>query len=156
MTDLSIEVKGVEELIAKLTRLEQFNRVRSRISQEGVFLQRKLRKYPKKVYSPNPLIKSDDRVRRAFFYHLKHKDISVPYKRTRALANHWAVASSMGGFTVTVGNNMSYAELVQGEEQATRHQWSGWLTDKGAINIYGPEIRQRIIAAVEKEVKDVG
>ena len=153
---LSIEVKGVEELIAKFTRLEQFNRVRSRISQEGVFLQRKLRQYPKKVYSPNPLIKSDPRVRRGFFYHLKNKDISVPYRRTRALAQHWAVASSLGGWSVTVGNNMPYAELVQGAEQAKRHQWSGWLTDKGAINVYGPGIKQRIIEAVEKEVKDVG
>jgi len=153
---LSIEVKGVEELIAKFTRLEQFNRVRSRISQEGVFLQRKLRQYPKKVYSPNPLIKSDPRVRRGFFYHLKHKDISVPYRRTRALAQHWAVASSLGGWSVTVGNNMPYAELVQSAEQAKRHQWSGWLTDKGAINVYGPGIKQRIIEAVEKEVKDVG
>ena len=142
-------------MIGKLTKLSQLNRVRSRISQEGVFLQRQMRRYPKKVYSPNPLISTNERVRRGFFYHLKHGDISVPYRRTRALANHWAVESSMGGFTATVGNNMPYAELVQGTEQVKRHQWSGWMTDKGAINVYGPGIRQRIADAVEKEAKDV-
>ena len=153
---VSIEIKGVDELVAKLDTLAKFNHVRSVISQQGVFLQRKLRQYPRAVHAPNPLIKSDPRVRRGFFYHLKHGDIGVPYKRTKRLGQSWTSYSSMNGFTVTIENNIPYAPLVQGaEEQVTQHNWSGWLTDKGAMNLYKPQIEARIMAAIEKEVANV-
>ena len=153
---IQITVEGADLLIAKLTTLSQFNKVRAREGAEANFLRSKLKHYPKKVYSPNPLIKSDPKVRRGFFYHLKHGDIRVPYHRGYKLRNSWAVSQSTDGFTAWIGNNTPYAELVQSQEFQTRgHKWSGWLTDKGAINVYGPGIKQRIIATVEKEVKDV-
>ena len=153
---IQITVEGADLLIAKLTTLSQFNKVRARVGAEANFLRSKLKHYPKKVYSPNPLIKSDPKVRRGFFYHLKHGDIRVPYHRGYKLRNSWAVSQSTDGFTAWIGNNTPYAELVQSQEFQTRgHKWSGWLTDKGAINVYGPGIKQRIIATVEKEVKDV-
>ena len=156
MSVISLEIRGVEELVAKLDTLQKFNYVRSVISQQGVFLQRQLRKYPRAVHAPNPLIRSDSRVRRGFFYHLKQGDIRVPYKRTRRLGQSWTSYSSMNGFTVTVENNMPYAPLVQGwEDQVTQHKWSGWLTDKGAINLYGKQIEAKIMAAIEKEVANV-
>jgi hypothetical protein len=43
-----------------------------------------------------------------------------------------------------------------GEDQVTQHKWSGWLTDKGAVNLYKPQIEARIMAAIEKEVANVG
>ena len=154
---IQITVEGADLLIAKLTTLSQFNKVRARVGAEANFLRSKLKHYPKKVYSPNPLIKSDPKVRRGYFYHLKHGDIRVPYHRGYKLRNSWAVSQSTDGFTAWVGNNTPYAELVQSSEFQTRgHKWSGWLTDKGAINVYGPGIKQRIMAAVEKEVADVG
>lgn len=154
--NFSIEIKGVEELIAKLDTLQKFNHVRGVISQQGVFLQRQLRKYPRAVHAPNPLIRSNPRVRRAFFYHLNHGDIDVPYKRTRRLGQSWTSYSSLNGFTVTVENNMPYAPLVQGwDEQVTQHRWSGWLTEKGALDLYKPQIEARIMAALEKEVANV-
>lgn len=154
--DIQIRVEGVEELIAKLTKLEQLQRVKKQVRAEGTVLRGKMATYPTRVYSPNPLIKSDPRVRRGFFYHLKHGDIRVPYKRTKRLGQSWTSYSSMNGFTVTVENNIPYAPLVQGsEEQVTQHNWSGWLTDKGAMNVYKPQIEARIMAAIEKEVANV-
>ena len=153
----SITVEGADELVAKLNTLAKFNHVRSVIAQQGVLLQRYLRKYPSKVYSPNPLIKTNDKVRRAFFAKMKSGEISVPYKRTRKLANSWAVSSSMDGFTSTVTNNMSYADLVQGwDSQVTRHKWSGWVTEKGALDVKRPEIIKNITNAFEREVKNAG
>jgi hypothetical protein len=153
----TITVEGAEELVAKLDTLAKFNRVRAVISQQGVMLQRYLRKYPNKVYSPNPLIKTNDRVRRAFFAKMKSGEISVPYKRTRKLANSWAVSSSLDGFTSTVENNMSYADMVQGwDSQVTRHKWSGWVTEKGALDVKRPEIIRNITNALNQEVRNVG
>ena len=158
---LSIEVEGADELIRKLTTLEQMRRVRATIQQEGRFLAGKLRHYPQKAHYSNPLIKTDERVRRGFFYHLKHGDISVPYKRggmgSERLGTRWTVKSENQGWQAVVGNNASYAQLVQGwETQTTGHKWSGWLTDKGAVNVYGPTVQQKIRAALEEEVKSVG
>lgn len=153
----TITVEGVEELVSKLDTLAKFNRVRSVISQQGVLVQRYVRKYPPKVYSPNPLIKTNDKVRRAFFAKMKSGEISVPYRRTRKLANSWAVSSSMGGFTSTVENNMSYAYLVQGwDNQVTRHKWSGWITEKGALQANRTKIVQNITNALNQEVNNVG
>ena len=153
----TITVEGADELVAKLNTLAKFNHVRAVIAQQGVMLQRYLRKYPSKVYSPNPLIKTNDRVRRAFFAKMKSGEISVPYKRTRKLANSWAVSSSMDGFTSTVENNMSYADMVQGwDSQITRHKWSGWVTEKGALDVRRPEIIKNITNALNQEVKNVG
>jgi transcriptional regulator with PAS, ATPase and Fis domain len=152
----SITIEGADELVAKLTRVAQMNRVRAVIAQQGAMLVRYLRKYPSKVYSPNPLIKTDDRVRRGFFYRLNHGMISVPYKRTRKLANSWAVSQGLDGFSVTVSNNMSYADLVQGQDaQVTRHKWSGWVTEKGALDLKKPEIIANITNALNKEVEGV-
>ncbi len=158
---LSIEVEGADELIRKLTTLEQMRRVRATIQQEGRFLAGKLRHYPQKAHYSNPLIRSDAKVRRGFFYHLNHGDISVPYKRggmgSERLGARWTVKSENQGWQAAVGNNASYAQLVQGgETQTTGHKWSGWLTDKGAVNVYGPTVQQKIRAALEEEVKSVG
>jgi len=152
----SITVEGADELAAKLTRVAQMNRVRAVVAQQGMMLVRYLRQYPTKVYSSNPLIKSDDRVRRGFFYRLNHGMISVPYKRTRKLANSWVISQGLDGFSVTVSNNMSYADLVQGwDAQVTRHKWSGWITEKGALDLKKPEIVANITNALNREVEGV-
>ena len=153
----TITVEGAEELISKLDTLAKFNRVRAVIAQQGVMMQRYLRKYPNKVYSPNPLIKTNDRVRRGYFAKLKSGEIRVPYRRTRKLANSWAVSNSADGLTSTVSNNMSYADLVQGwDSQVTRHKWSGWITEKGALDAKRPEIIRNITNALNQEVKNAG
>ena len=153
---MEIRVEGAEQLIAKLTTINQFNKVKAAISQEGVMLAGKMKHYPRKVYTPNPLIKSNPKVRRAFFAKMKAGEIRVPYRRSGDLRKHWSVQSSLGGMTSTLVNGLSYAPLVQGwEDQTTGHRWSGWLTDKGAVNVYGPKIKQRIMKAVEEELRNV-
>ena len=59
---MNIEVEGATELIAKLTTVQQFNKVKAAVSQEGTMLAGKLKHYPRKVPTPNPLIKANDRV----------------------------------------------------------------------------------------------
>ena len=154
----TITVEGADELVAKLNTLAKFNHVRSVIAQQGVLVQRFVRKYPNKVYSPNPFLKTDAKMRRGYFAKLKSGKIKVPYKRTRKLANSWAVSSSLDGFTSTVTNNMvDYNDLVQGwDEQVTRHKSSGWITEKGALDVKRPEIIKNITNALNREVKDAG
>lgn len=153
---MNIEVEGADKLIAKLTTVQQFNKVKAAIRQESIMLVGKLKHYPKKVSTPNPLIKSNPNVRRAFFAKMKAGEISVPYRRSGDLRKHWTRTSSDKGLVVTISNPLGYAPLVQGwEDQVTRHKWSGWLTEKGALNVYGPKIKQNIIRAIEEELRNV-
>lgn len=155
---VEIVVEGADELIGKLTSLQKLNRVKSAISQEALFLVGKMKHYPVKVPFKNPMLygKSEEaaRIRRGFFYHLKHGEIQVPYARTQDLSKHWTTESSLDGFEARVGNNMAYGPLVQGDRQTKGHQGSGWLTDKEAVLVYGPQIQSRIIEAVEKEIAE--
>ena len=152
---MNIEVEGAEQLIAKLTTVQQFNKVKAAVSQEGTMLAGKLKHYPRKVPTPNPLIKANDRVRRGFFWHLKHGNINTPYKRSGDLRKHWTATSSLGGWTATISNPLSYAPLVQGENQTYGHGASGWLTVSAAEKKYAPKIKLRIMKAIEEELRNV-
>jgi hypothetical protein len=152
-----IRIEGIEELLAGLTRLEQMQRVKDEVQAGGILLQSKLQNYPKKANVGNPLIRSDDRVRRGFFWHLKHGDISVPYNRSYTLQSKWTSQPRKGGWEAVVGNNApEYKHLVQGSRQTFQHRTSGWLTVVGAVDTYGPQIQARIRSALEKEVANVG
>jgi len=157
--EISIRVEGAEELVAKLTKLEQMARVKAVIMNQARFIQGKLRDYPTKATMSNPLIKSNDKVRRGFFYHLKHGNISVPYKRGGAgsekLGSRWTVEARNTGWTAVVGNNASYAQLVQGSGQTMQHAASGWLTVERAAALYGPGVQSQIRNALEQEVANV-
>lgn len=156
---VTISVEGGAELIAKLNTLEKMQRVRSAIVKEAYYLAGKLRVYPQKVQMANPLIKSNDKVRRGFFYHLKHGNITVPYARgsgkSERLGARWSVASESQGWRAVVGNNASYASLVQGEKQTGQHAASGWLTVEKAEQEYSAGIIARITRALEEEVANV-
>ena len=152
---MNIEVEGAEQLIAKLTTVQQFNKVKAAVSQEGTMLAGKLKHYPRKVPTPNPLIKANDRVRRGFFWHLKHGNINTPYRRSGDLRKHWTRWTGDGGMSTTISNYIGYAPLVQGENQTYGHGRSGWLTIEAAEKKYGKGIQQRIIRAVEEELKNV-
>lgn len=152
---MEIRIEGATELIGKLTTVQQFNKVKAAVSQEGTMLTGKLKRYPKKVYTPNPLIKANDRVRRGFFWHLKHGDINTPYSRSGDLRKHWTRWLTDGGMSTTISNYIGYAPLVQGDNQTYGHGRSGWLTIEAAEKKYGKGIQQRIIRAVEEELKNV-
>lgn len=152
---MEIRIEGATELIGKLTTVQQFNKVKAAVSQEGVMLAGKLKHYPRKTYTPNPLIKSNPKVRRAFFAKMKAGEISVPYRRSGDLRKHWTRWTGDGGMSTTISNYIGYAPLVQGDNQTYGHRRSGWLTIEAAEKKYGAGIKRRIIKAVEEELRNV-
>lgn len=157
--EFEIRVEGAEELVAKLTKLEQMTRVKAVIAAQARFIQGKLREYPRKYPMSNPLIRSNDRVRRGFFYHLNRGNITVPYKRggprSERLGTRWAIEMRNTGWTAVIGNNASYAQLVQGPKQTAQHIASGWLNVDTASKVYAPRVEHEIRTALEQEVANV-
>ena len=152
---MEIRVEGADELVRKLTKLEQMERVKAEVQSAGRFLQGKLREYPRKAQVPNRLIASNDRVRRGFFYHLKKGDISVPYRRTGDLGKKWTVQARRSGWEAVIGNNLPYVQKYVQGRQTFQHQASGWLTVAQATSVYAPRVEGMIRAALEREVNNV-
>ena len=59
------------------------------------------------------------------------------------------------GWTAVIGNNASYAQLVQGSKQTAQHIASGWLNVDTAARVYAPRIEYEIMRALEQEVANV-
>lgn len=158
---VKIEVKGAKELVAKLTTLAKMEKVRAQIDGEAEYLRGLLQEYPANAHGPNPLLhgKGDkaNKMRRGFFWHLKNGDISVPYKRQYDLQASWKVTKTGAGWVASVeSNNVAYNSWVQGSDQTTGHANSGWLTVDKAKEDNEAGIIERITAALEEEVADVG
>lgn len=153
---LEIRVQGVEELVKRITTIQQLKRVRAAVKMAGHHMQRQMRDYPTNRHGANPMLHGTgtkaQRMRRGFFYHLNKGNISVPYGRTGNLKKRWTVRMDKG-LTATVGNNARYASLVQGAgTQTGGHARSGWITEQRAIDRERTTITAYIRDALVREV----
>ena len=124
---MSIQIKGVAELIAKLGKAAAVQ-VLEPPMQRGVYrLQRAMQEYP-----PAPR--------------------NSRYVRTGTLGRRWTtrIVRSSNGLTGTVGNNTVYGPLVQSSRfQARMHKRTGWRTDQGAVD----KERAAIVADFERAIQ---
>ena len=108
---MSIQIKGVAELIAKLGKLVAIQVLEPPMQRAVYRLQAAMQDYP-----PAPR--------------------SSRYIRTGTLGRRWTtrITRSSNGITGTVGNNTAYGPLVQSERFQTRtHNRTGWTTDERAV-----------------------
>ena len=156
----TIRLEGVDKLIEKLDSLASMKRVKGEIKNAAEYLQGYLKEQPPVPNRPNPLIKLDARVRRGFFYHLKHGDIEVPYRRGRSpgsqkLKHSWNVTTENSGWRAVVGTNVSYARLVQdSERQSSYHRHTGWITTRQVSMLHGKQAIDQIRRALHQEIEN--
>lgn len=158
----TIRIEGAEELIKKLTSLEQMNKVRGAIFEAASLLKDKIVDYPTVSRRPNWMLSGDsDRARRmraGFFYHLNKGDIQVPYIRGKSkgsenLDKKWAISMGLNGWSATIGNSASYAQLVQDSaKQTSYHRHTGWVTTKQVKLLYGKQAVNLVKQALHNEV----
>ena len=141
---VTIRLEGAEALIRKITTLAQLKSMGAAVRAAAVLVRGKIAHYPQERHDRNDALygKSDKaaKMRRGFFYHLRHGDIRVPYARgsppgSKKLGGSWTIEGSNAGLTQTVGTNVSYARLVQGPElQTAYHKTTGWKTTDTVAN----------------------
>lgn len=81
--------------------------------------------------------------------------IDYPYRRamspgSEALSKSWTIGEENGGLTHIVGNDTSYGPYVQGEEQSSFHQATGWPTTEQVKEEMQPVIAERFQKAVRQ------
>ncbi len=150
---LSIEIHGLEKLIAKLdTGARPVIRQLTRAVAEE--LQGALARYPGPVAYP---IAWASPAQRAAYFARRRKAGLGPYVRnsdpfSQRLGPSWAV-ERRGDMDAAVGTRVSYAPWVQSaEHQQPMHRNTGWITDEQAIaKVEDSGAIERIIADVMKQ-----
>jgi len=158
----AIRIEGADKLIRQLTNLEAMQRVRQAIYAGTLELKGHIAKYPSVSRRPNWMLKGDSdrakRMRAGFFAKLNAGEIDVPYRRgssggSEKLGQRWAVSMESQGWRGVVGNNASYARLVQDSNKQTGyHRGTGWITTNQVVQIYGPGVINKISQALMREV----
>jgi len=153
---MTIRIEGLSELLAKITRLSQLAGVKAALRVAALHIKGKVARYPAASHRPQPFV--SDKQRRGFFYHLKHGDIEVPYRRgtspgSETLGRRWTTEARNSGLTQVIGNNASYAQLVQGPERQTAyHAATGWQTTAQVAEQEAPVVIEYVRAAIENEL----
>lgn len=151
MSEFSIEVKGLDALIAKLdgTAPKVISGVTMAI---GQLVRDAMAKYPKRNAGPVKWASAKQRT----WYHAARGKAGLPLRYTRnsdpwsqRLGPSWAV-ERWHEVDAAVGTRVTYAKWVQSDEfQQPMHEATGWKTDKQAVE----EVRRS--GAVERIVSQV-
>lgn len=152
MSDLKIEIEGLDKIVAKLDKFPRqiarnFGAAGEEAAKDVILPTEGMQNYPPKTEAnvpPTP-------------YYVRHR--GTQYK-TRNLENSellgtkWTIERR--GFNTAIGNPVSYARYVHGEEQARWMKAIGWrkLFDvaKEKLN----DIKKVYNAWVSKTIKDLG
>jgi hypothetical protein len=154
MADVSIKIEGLDKLVSRLGRVGGLSGVRAAIKGAAIHVLNRMKEYPVARHAPQPFV--SDRQRIGFFKRLRAGDIEVPYRRaqspgSQSMKHRWAMRTEDNGLTAVVGNNASYARLVQDEEKQTKyHKTTGWGTVQGVMKEERDLVTGMIIGAAHK------
>ena len=162
-----VRIDGMEELVKRITTIQQMRRFKKALKAGAVHLHAKIRRAPKvsrrrnmRLYGNSP---DAIRNRRGYFYHLQKGDIDVPYYRGSSKSSEklsdggWSISTEMDGWRAVVGTSVSYAPLVQDrDEQTSYHAQTGWETVQGVKNLHGRWVINRLIKALDDELTKTG
>ncbi|MBE0690069.1 MAG: hypothetical protein IH587_08115 [Anaerolineae bacterium] len=155
MAFIDIQVEA-DQAINGLAALSQMRGLRRGLAGAAVHLQGKAAAYPPERHAPQPMT---DAQRRGFFAKLRAGEIEVPYVRgssssSENLGQRWTVEERDGGLTQVVGNNASYARLVQSAERQTfYHKVTGWKTDEQIMNEESRRVQEIVNAEIAADVE---
>jgi hypothetical protein len=149
----SVRVEGLDKLLRKLGKMGP-GVFRPAIAEAAAHIKSAIAKYPP-VRHGKQLFKTIKQ-RAWFFYALANGLIEVPYRRglspsSEALGRRWTVEFRDEGQTAVVGNNASYAKVVQeSEDQSYYHKVTGWPTDKTVAEDEARAVREILVRHIQK------
>lgn len=128
--DVTVRLAGVEQVYAKLGRLEGNKVLRVPTEQGVLVLQRDMKVYP----PPRPRQR---------------------YRRTGTLGRRWTkrVRSSSDGVVGVVGNNTTYAPWVQSSRFIAWMHKDRWQTDEQVMEQHRPRIVEFFHSAIRRALR---
>jgi len=155
-----IEIEGLEEAIKKLEKIGKLEPVKAAIKAGGKYLKGRIARYPPRKHVSIQEVGgwASEKQRRWFFANLREGKIDVPYRRgispgTERLGQKWTEQIRDGGFTVVVGNNVSYARFVQKPgEQTSMMKKIGWKTTVQVADEEARKVQNDVKNAIMKAI----
>lgn len=143
-----IKIRGLEELTAKLGKLEGLRAILPAMKAAAEHIQRKVKEYPPETEANSP---SQQRwYQRGYGPKWRTKSGAIHGSNTsKTLKHEWTIGTTNGGLTQIVGNQVTYGPFVQDKEkQADFHKRRGWKTTEDVAE----EEADTVMAFVQKEV----
>ena len=148
-----IRIEGLDELLDKLTGLEDPKEIKAVIRAAGVDIKGKMAKYPKAGPWNQPGPYPAKWYERGYGPRFAKEGGGVGGKKTSEnLGKKWTTKAVSRGYGVIIGNNVSYGPDVQGHgTQKPYHKAHGWKTERDVVN----ENRPRIISMIKKAIDKI-
>ena len=158
--NVTIELKGLDEAVKKLTTFAQLRKAHAGIRAAGMYLAGKMKIYPPRKHITIASLGGwkSDKQRKWFFANLRKGTIDVPYRRGQSpgsedLANKWTSKYDKNKFQAEVGNNASYARLVMGEKQTEMMKRIGWKKVDVIAKEETRKVQELMIDAVRRAIQ---
>jgi len=152
----------MEELVKKISDLEQLKGLKSILLAAGETLKGKLSVYPAQKSLTRAEVYGEpfksEKQRKYFFYALRKGLISVPYSRgadakSERFKASWALAAENDGLRVVIGNDTSYGPYLMDTERQSRFAAEfGWKTIDAVMEENASEIGDFAVYELQKVV----
>ena len=147
----NLRVEGLDSIIRKLRRVQPTSMFRATMRNGAEMVKGWINQYPRSTSANSP--GTGRWYERGYGSRWMNADGSVGGSRTsETLGRRWASDVSANGMSATVGNNASYAPLVQGKEQAWYHNRTGWRTTVEAVKEMGPRVRAFLLTQYRRAI----
>ena len=129
MPDVSVEVKGLDELERKIGGLATLRTVRVGLKAGAVHVKGKADDYPPSTIANSPGNPKGRWYERGYGPRWMTRQGVHGRKTSQTLGRKWTMAERNNGMTFIIGNNVTYGPYVQDrEKQAWFHRQRGWRT----------------------------
>ena len=134
MPAANVEIKGLDKLIAKITRLSELHALDRGLRKGAEHIAIKVSKYPPESEANYPRTVAGTGTILSWYergYGTRWMGGTGGKRTSETLGKKWSVVQRRGGRSLAwlVGNNVSYGKWVQDEDyQASFHKRRGWST----------------------------
>jgi len=147
----SIKINGLDELTAKLKKLEDLQAIAPALRAGALHVKGKIATYPPSSEANTP--NQRRWYERGYGSKWMRADGSIGGKKTSEnLGRKWTIGERNAGLTQVVGNNVSYGPFVQdAESQAAFHKARGWKTVQDVV----ASETDKVIAMISQELDKI-
>lgn len=154
MSDVDIQIQGVEKLLSKLNNVTRRTYLKAAMQAAVEHLASKLKTYPPETAANVPSGTPGARWYKrgtGGFYNRKRDGGTSIYKTSKNLQSKWTTQVDADGMRAQVGNNVSYAPYVQDErEQMPWHKAHGW----GTVQDVAKSEKDKIVKLFQDRIRD--
>lgn len=159
MSDVTIQVDGMDELLQAIESLEDLRPLRGAVQAMALYMKGKVAIYPPYQHIPRKQVYGfsffSAKQRKWFFAAVAEGRITVGKssrggKTSQGFGRRWTITPLNNGLTAVIGNNTGYGEFLMGSKRTKRSAAGGWRTVAEVVEENLPGVRAYLRLAARK------